>query len=142
MVSPLMFEPFTPHPMFEVQMALSGKPAASVQKFRQEIGGSCFSWGIGSQNSGICKKLFQTLRSSKSWILILVEPSVMACATALFKLNLKLLRKGHIEEMKLRRPATDCICRVEAVPRPRMLLIASIVFVLLSSGRPKFGLMC
>ncbi len=93
--------------MFGVQMPLSGKPAASVQRFRQAIGGSCFSWGIGSQNSGVRRKLFQTLRSSRSWTLILVEPSVMACATALFRLNLKLLRKGHMEEMKLRRPATD-----------------------------------
>ncbi len=36
-MSLLISEPYTPHPMFVVQMALFGKPAASVQKFKQAI---------------------------------------------------------------------------------------------------------
>ncbi len=64
-----------------------------------------------------------------------VRPFVMAVAKALFRLNLKPLRKGHIEEMKFRRPVIDCIWRVEAIFWERMSLMAIIVLFFFSSGR-------
>jgi hypothetical protein len=46
-VSPSVLVPTVPYPMSEDQMALSGYPAASVQKLRVPSGGSVVSLGIG-----------------------------------------------------------------------------------------------
>ena len=64
MVLPSMSEPKMPQPMSEVQIPLSGKPAASDQKLRHPMGGSFFSCGIGNHCSLLDKKFLQTLRSS------------------------------------------------------------------------------
>ncbi len=51
------------------------------------------------------------------------------------KLNLNVFKNGHIEEMKLSLPATDCICKVDTMDAWRRFTISDIVFRLLSSGR-------
>ena len=68
MVLPSMSEPKMPQPMSEVQMPLSGKPAASDQKLRHPKGGSLFSCGIGSHCSSLDRKFLQIFRSSMAVI--------------------------------------------------------------------------
>jgi hypothetical protein len=60
---------------------------------------------------------------------------VLAVAKALFRLNLKPLRKGQIEEMKFRCPVIDCIWSVEAIFWERVSLMAIIVLFFFSPGR-------
>ncbi len=95
--------------MSEVQIPLSGKPAASVQKLRQAMGNSFYSCGIGNHCSLLDKKFLQIFRSSLMRVVAWVLPLIVASASTLFTLNLKQFMKGHIEEAKLRRPDRDCI---------------------------------
>ncbi len=98
-----------PQPMSEVQIPLSGKPAASDQKLKHPMGGSFFSCGIGNHFSLLDRKFLQIFRSSMAGLGAWVYPLAMAFASTLFMLNLKQFMKGHIEEAKLRRPDRDCI---------------------------------
>ncbi len=115
-------------------MPLSGKPAASDQKLRQAIGGSCFSCGMGSHCSLLDKKFLQILRSSLMRCVTRALPLLIASARTLFTLNLKQFIKGHIEEAKLRRPDKDCICNSETSEVSKMESMADIVLSFLSSG--------
>ncbi len=135
MVFSSISELYTPHPLSDCRLLLSVKPAASVQKFMQASGGSCFSCGVGNHLSWYVRKLCHILRSSNNVLSTEARPFVMAVAKALFRLNLKPLRTGHIEKMKFRRPVIDCIWSVEAIFWERMSLMVIIVLVFFSSGR-------
>jgi hypothetical protein len=69
------------------------------------------SKGIGTQRSLYDKKFSHTARSFLVFESRVEEPVFNASARDTFRLYLKVLRKGHMDEMKLSLPDTDWICR-------------------------------